>query len=62
MRKAREAPAGCSPAEELLLIHLIQTAARRRLGNAGNGRCTGSTTTLESSMERARRERRMSGR
>jgi hypothetical protein len=39
MRKARETTASCSPAEELLLFHLVQTAARRRLGNTGNG-CT----------------------
>jgi hypothetical protein len=37
-RKAREAPASCSPAEELLLLHLVQAAARGRLWNAGNGR------------------------
>jgi hypothetical protein len=35
-RKAREAPASFSPAEELLLFHLVQTAARRRPGNTGN--------------------------
>jgi hypothetical protein len=39
MRKAREMTASCSPAEELLLFHLVQTAAQRRLGNTGNG-CT----------------------
>jgi hypothetical protein len=36
MRKARETMESCSPAEELLLFHLVQTAARRRLGNTGN--------------------------
>jgi hypothetical protein len=31
--------AGCSPAEELLLFHHVQAAARGRRWNAGNG-CT----------------------
>jgi hypothetical protein len=42
-RKAREAPASCSPAEELLLLHLVQAAARGRLWNAGNGRALRSS-------------------
>jgi hypothetical protein len=35
--------AGRSPAEELLLFHLVQTAARRRLGNTGDGRALRSS-------------------
>jgi hypothetical protein len=38
-QRGLEATASCSPAEELLLVHLLQTAARGRRWNAGNG-CT----------------------
>jgi hypothetical protein len=43
MRKAREVTASCNSVEELLLFHLVQTAARRRLGNTRNGRALQSS-------------------
>jgi hypothetical protein len=49
-------------AEGVLLGRPGPVAGGGRLRIAGNGWCTGSTATPESSMERARRERRMSGR
>jgi hypothetical protein len=53
---------GCRAAAVVLLGHPGQAERQEVVRFTGNGWCTGSMATPESSMERASRERRMSGR